>query len=153
MGSRMSSARFAPLLVGLVGLSACGAPSARPGAPLGGARPPYSAADLAAIVDIDALAIAPDASELAVVTDRSGAYELWTATLDASGRAGPLVQRTRAGESVSGLAYAPDGASLVFEMDRGGDERRDLWIARRGPTRRSPRSRRASRRTGARSPT
>jgi dipeptidyl aminopeptidase/acylaminoacyl peptidase len=88
-------------------------------------------AQLAAVVDIAEVAIAPDGGEVAFVTDRSGAFELWTVPLR-DGVVGEARQRTHADEQVSGLAYSPDGALLVFEMDHGGDERTDLWLLRRG---------------------
>jgi dipeptidyl aminopeptidase/acylaminoacyl peptidase len=125
---RLLAAMFA------LSLAACGAGDAVPvNAPLAAsaARPPRTAAELAEVVSIDSIAVAPDGSEIAVVTDRSGAFEIWTLRLDGGGPA-ELRQRTRAGEHVSGPAYAPDGSALIFEMDQGGSERNDLWILRRG---------------------
>jgi dipeptidyl aminopeptidase/acylaminoacyl peptidase len=94
-------------------------------------RAPYGPAALAAAVDITELAIAPDGDEVAWVSDKSGSLELYSAPLSGAGL-GAAVQRTHAKEVVSGVRYAPDGAAILFEMDHGGDERTDLWIARRG---------------------
>jgi dipeptidyl aminopeptidase/acylaminoacyl peptidase len=91
-------------------------------------RQPYTAADLAGVVNIFEVAISPGGDEIAYVSDRSGAFELWTA-----GRAGggwQSRQRTDLKEVVSGLTYGPD-SGIVFCVDHGGDERNDLWILRR----------------------
>jgi Tol biopolymer transport system component len=65
-------------------------------------------------VDISEVAIAPDGDEIAFVSDRSGAYELWTLALVGGAAPGEPVQRTHEGDSVSGVSYSPDGRSLVF---------------------------------------
>ena len=93
-------------------------------------RAAYSPDELAGAVDYSELALSSDGAELAVASDRSGDVEVWTAAVK-DGVAGALVQRTRLGQQVSGLAYSPDGA-LLFGCDRGGDEREDLWRLRRG---------------------
>jgi dipeptidyl aminopeptidase/acylaminoacyl peptidase len=111
---------LALLLVGCSG--AQHAPATR------GARAPYAAAQLAEVVDFTSVAVSPDGSEVAFVTDRTGSFELWTL---ARGEHAPR-QRTHANEDVSGLAYSPDGSMLAFEIDHGGDERPDLWLLRRG---------------------
>jgi dipeptidyl aminopeptidase/acylaminoacyl peptidase len=82
-------------------------------------------------VDISEVAIAPDGDEIAFVSDRSGAYELWTLALVGGAAPGEPVQRTHEGDSVSGVSYSPDGRSLVFARDRDGDERPDLYLLRR----------------------
>jgi dipeptidyl aminopeptidase/acylaminoacyl peptidase len=83
-------------------------------------------------VDVSEVAISPAGDEVAFVSDRSGAYELWTLALAVGAPVGEPVQRTHERDTVSGLAYAPDGRTLVFERDRGGDERPDLYALRRG---------------------
>ncbi len=95
-------------------------------------RRAWTPAELSAAVDVAEIALSPDGRELAFVSDRSGAYELWTVALDGGKAAGEPVQRTQARESVGGIAWAPDSSALAFEMDRGGDERTDLWMLRRG---------------------
>ncbi len=119
------------LLLPLLAIVACTRPSPAP------RREPeprraWTAEELSAAVDLSEIALAPDGRELAFVSDRSGAYELWTLALAGGKAAGEPLQRTRARESVGGLAWAPDSSALVFEMDRGGDERTDLWLLRRG---------------------
>jgi dipeptidyl aminopeptidase/acylaminoacyl peptidase len=85
--------------------------------------------------DFGEVAISPDGREVAFTEDASGAIELYTLALDESSTAtGAPTQRTRSREHVSGLVYAPDGSAIVFEMDRGGDERTDLWRIVRGGT-------------------
>jgi dipeptidyl aminopeptidase/acylaminoacyl peptidase len=112
-----------------VALAACSAP-ASPGvaAPTVPVRPAYSPAALASLTSFEEVALASDGTELAFTTDRSGAFELWTMSLDPPA---PALQRTRANEHVSGLAYAPGGSQLLFLMDHGGDERPDVWLLRR----------------------
>ncbi len=95
------------------------------------ARAAFTANELANVVDVSEVAIAPDGSELAFVTDRSGAYELWTMRIN-RGVAGEPKQRTTANEQVSGLVYSPNGQELFFEIDEGGNERTDLWALRKG---------------------
>lgn len=119
--------RFAPVLAVHLAALACG-PGPRVPAPA--ARPAYSSAELAEVVSVAEVAVAPDGSEISFTSDRSGAYELWTVSLGDTG-AIPR-QRTRAREFVSGIVYSPDGSLLIFEMDSGGDERTDLWMLRRG---------------------
>lgn len=122
----MSLRRVVPVLIGL--LAACGpaAPSAT--SPAAAARPPYTAAELAAVVELSDLDVSPGGDEIAFVSNRSGANEIWTT----SAAGGEPRQRTQAGERVSDPSYSPDGSTLIFAMDHGGDERNDLWILRRG---------------------
>jgi dipeptidyl aminopeptidase/acylaminoacyl peptidase len=112
-GSRSSGACF---FAAFAALASCG--------PL----PPYGARDLADAAKIDEVEIAPDATEIAFVWDRSGTPELWTAELRGGGAATP-VQRTHLRERVYDLEYSASG-DLVFAADHGGDERGDLWILR-----------------------
>ncbi len=94
-------------------------------------RRAYTPTELSAAVDVAEVAIAPGGDEIAFVSDRSGAYELWVLRLADGTPSGEPLQRTHEGETVSGLAYARDGRSLVFQRDRGGDERPDLFLLRR----------------------
>jgi dipeptidyl aminopeptidase/acylaminoacyl peptidase len=91
-------------------------------------RPPYTATDLAQAANIYEIAVAPEGDEIAYVSDRSGAHELWTASRTKD--MWESHQRTTMKERVSGLAYGP-GSELVFCVDHGGDERNDLWLLRR----------------------
>ena len=88
-------------------------------------RPPYTAADLAQVVNIFEASIAPGGDEIAYVSDSSGARELWTATPTKDGWR--LRQRTELKERVSRIAYGPN-SEIVFCVDHGGDERNDLWL-------------------------
>src|SRR5262245_66642915 len=95
-------------------LTGCTFGSAASPAPAHGPNAPYSAADLAAVSQIEEMALAPDGAELAYVGDESGALELYTVRLDGGEGARPVaLQRTRAGERVNGLAWSPTGI-LVF---------------------------------------
>ncbi|MBN2361907.1 MAG: S9 family peptidase [Deltaproteobacteria bacterium] len=93
-------------------------------------RPPYTAAQLANVVEVSEVALSPDGKILAWATDRTGSFELWTAAI-ADGVVGAARQRTFAKEMVSQLTWSSTG-DLLFAMDRGGDERNDFWILRRG---------------------
>src|SRR5262245_40641192 len=95
------------LVPALVLLAACG--PAAPPSPSAPGRPPYTAAELAAVVGLSDLDVSPAGDEIAFVSDRSGAHEIWTASLGGEAR-----QRTRAGERVSDPSYAPDGSMLIF---------------------------------------
>ncbi len=108
-------------------LAGCGPAAPAVNAPAAG-RPPYTAAELAAVVRISEVDVAPEGDEVVFVSDRSGAKEIWTATPGG----GEPRQRTTAVERVSDPSYARDGSGLVFSMDHGGDERNDLWLLRKG---------------------
>ncbi len=86
----------------------------------------YTGAQLAAVVTVRELALAPDGRTLAYVSDRTGALELYT--LDLTRADAAPVQRTHAGEHVTDLAWSPDARTLTFAMDHGGDERTDLFV-------------------------
>ncbi|HVA92027.1 MAG TPA: LpqB family beta-propeller domain-containing protein, partial [Chloroflexota bacterium] len=66
----------------------------------------------------------PDGETLAFLTDITGVPQLWT--VPAAG--GWPDQRTFGAERVAGLAYAPVGDRLLFQMDTGGDERIQLYL-------------------------
>lgn len=98
----------------------------------GADRAAFSPQDIAQAVDIGPIAIAPDGAEMAFVTDRSGAPELWTARIQ-RGVVSTPVQRTTLGHRISNLSYAYLG-DLVFSADPAGDGREDLWLLERGAT-------------------
>ena len=117
----MRSLRF----VALLAMAGCAGAPARGGAIDSHVPAPYTGAQLAAVVDITEVALSPDGNTLAFVTDRTGSFELFTVDLTVANAAPE--QRTRADESVSGLAWSPRSDRLLFEMDHGGDERADLF--------------------------
>ncbi len=67
----------------------------------------------------------PAADRLAFLWDASGVPQLWTVEVDAAGA--PPRPLTSFPDQVGALAAAPAGGRLVFGMDRGGDERHQLW--------------------------
>lgn len=92
-------------------------------------RPPYSPERLAWVRDVSLSRLSPDGRELAFVTDTTGALELWK--VPAAG--GWPEQLSALGEQVIAVEWAPDGKSLLFASDFGGDERPDLyWVDAQG---------------------
>ncbi len=86
-------------------------------------RPPYAPEQLSLIRHIPECQISPDGSQVAFVTDITGALELWV--IPASG--GWPTQLTNLHEQVSDVRWSPDSQWLVFASDYGGNERRDLF--------------------------
>ena len=87
-------------------------------------RPAYSPRRLALprqLLDVEA---APDGKTAFFVTDVTGALELWSAPA----RGGWPAQLTDLGEWVSEPAVSPDGTTIAFAADHGGDERHDLYL-------------------------
>ncbi|MBI4422373.1 MAG: S9 family peptidase [Elusimicrobia bacterium] len=116
---------------------------------------PYGAEELAATREVSSLALSPDGCQVAFAADISGSQELWLAPA-----CGPAKDReprplreepawpdqaSALGGQATELAFSPDGASVLFASDHGGDERRDLFLASaaRGSVRRLTRTRSA----------
>lgn len=70
------------------------------------------------------LAISPDGTTVAYSSNASGTFDLWTSPL-VGGQPRRLTHLTN--QAVSRVAWAPDGKSLVFSADRGGDEQYRLY--------------------------
>src|SRR4051812_672406 len=94
-------------------------------------RSAFTPEQLSGAVGYADIEIAPDGSEVAFTTDKSGSYEVWTAPI-VEGVIGARTQRTHQKENATGLRYSPDGQTLVFGNDHGGDERNDLFLLARG---------------------
>lgn len=77
----------------------------------------------AALTGVPLLEQARAAADGAVVyvSDRSGGYEVWTA------RGGTELQLSRLGEVTEHPRVSPDGRTVIFSADQGGDEVYDLW--------------------------
>jgi dipeptidyl aminopeptidase/acylaminoacyl peptidase len=86
-------------------------------------RAPYTPEQLSLIRHITECKISPDGSQVAFVTDITGALELWV--IPASG--GWPTQLTNLNEQVADIRWSPDSQWLVFTSDYGGNERRDLF--------------------------
>jgi proline iminopeptidase len=69
-------------------------------------------------------AISPDGAELAWISDRTGVGQIWSMAWPN----GSPKQRLATAEKVGNLAFSPKSRDLVFTMDRGGDERHQLWL-------------------------
>ena len=68
---------------------------------------------------------------LAFISDRSGIPQLWvsdpvTGAVDPD-RGVPVQQVTDTPDRISALTTTPDGETLIFGMDTGGDEHQQLW--------------------------
>ncbi|MFD0690955.1 S9 family peptidase [Actinomadura fibrosa] len=70
------------------------------------------------------LALSPDGSMVAYSSNASGHFDLWTVPV-AGGKPRRLTRLTE--RAVRQIAWAPDGKSLVFTADRGGDEQYRLY--------------------------
>ncbi len=88
------------------------------------ARPAYSPRRLALVRAVTAVDSSPDGRSAYFVTDVTGDLELWSV----SAAGGWPVQLTDLGQQVIEPAVSPDGASVAFASDYGGDERPDLFL-------------------------
>ena len=84
-------------------------------------RPAHSPKRMALVRQIGAVDSAPDGRAAYFVTDITGALELWSMPADG----GWPLQLTDLGEQVTSPVSSPDGKSLLFASDYGGDERPD----------------------------
>lgn len=66
----------------------------------------------------------PDGARLALMSDTSGSWNVWTMNLNGS----DLRQLTRAPSRDAAAAWSPDGRWLVFSSDRVNDVWPDLWL-------------------------
>lgn len=89
-------------------------------------QPSYSPEQLARLPEITELDLSPDGCLAAFSADLSGAQELWV--LPVCGAVGTARQLSRLGEQVTEVHFSPDGKKVLFASDRGGDERRDLFL-------------------------
>ncbi|MBI4346934.1 MAG: S9 family peptidase [Elusimicrobia bacterium] len=104
---------------------------------------PITPQQLAQQRTITELAFSPDGCRVAFASDISGAVEVWSVSVcrDAAGakvlREEPAwpEQLSALNEQATELTFAPDGDGVLFASDRGGDERRDLYVTnvRGGP--------------------
>jgi dipeptidyl aminopeptidase/acylaminoacyl peptidase len=127
----MNRAFLLPLL--LVSTSALAAPIPTPERPVTDPKSLVSPADpLAAPVPIDDLVFSrgvgdatwsSDGRQLFVSTNLTGRYNIWR--MDASG-SWP-VQLTQSDDAQSGLAVSPDGRTLYYTQDKGGNEQYDIY--------------------------
>ncbi|MDX6768198.1 MAG: S9 family peptidase [Elusimicrobiota bacterium] len=88
------------------------------------ARPAYSPKRLALVRSVTAVDAAPGGETAYFVTDATGDLELWS--VPAGG--GWPVQLTDLGQQVIEPVVSPDGKTVVFASDYGGDERPDLFL-------------------------
>lgn len=86
-------------------------------------RAPYTAEQLAFVRRLSECRLSPNGKTIAFVSDATGSPELWV--VPATG--GWPIQLTELHEEVTGVRWAPDGKSLVFATDYGGNERHDLY--------------------------
>jgi len=72
--------------------------------------------------------VSADGATLAWIGDDEGLPQLWAADLGG----GPRRRLSKGDERVTAAAFGPVGGDLVFAMDRGGDERHQLYLRRNG---------------------
>ena len=70
---------------------------------------------------------------IAFISDRSGVPQVWvtdpvTEPIADAGAGLPVRQLTQVPDRVAALSAAPDGQSIVFGMDTGGNEHQQLWL-------------------------
>ncbi|MGK9170500.1 S9 family peptidase [Inquilinus limosus] len=69
-------------------------------------------------------ALSPDGGLMAFLSDETGFHQIW---LQPAG-GGTAWRAAETEEPVGALAFSPKNRDLVFTMDRGGDERHQLWL-------------------------
>jgi dipeptidyl aminopeptidase/acylaminoacyl peptidase len=78
---------------------------------------------------LDVIAVSPDGSTLAYVSNDGGQYNLWLRSLGGDGE--PRQVTSFADRSVRSVAWSPDGAGLAFSADRDGDEQFQVFVVDR----------------------
>ncbi|MGH2498471.1 MAG: S9 family peptidase, partial [Candidatus Limnocylindria bacterium] len=71
--------------------------------------------------------LAPDGGEVAFSWNRSGIHEIFSARLDGE----RIYQLTDAGERSVSPRYSPDGGTIAFLRDHGGNEKLGIWLVDR----------------------
>lgn len=69
-------------------------------------------------------ALSPDGGLMAFLGDQTGFHQIW---LQPAG-GGVAWRAAETPEPVGALAFSPKSRDLIFTMDRGGDERHQLWL-------------------------
>ncbi|TME29623.1 MAG: S9 family peptidase, partial [Chloroflexi bacterium] len=89
-------------------------------------------AELAGVPYVDyiwgGIDLSADGSEVAFAWNRSGTFEIYSAPLEGDER---IFQLTDAKERSVWPRWSPDGRSVAFLRDAGGDERFDIWLVDR----------------------
>ncbi len=91
--------------------------------PLNSNARPVPLDDLAVSRGIRDAVISPDGKRVFISTNLTGRYNIWR--IDSEG--GWPVQLTQSEDVQEGLAVSPDGRTLYFMQDKGGDEMHDLF--------------------------
>jgi dipeptidyl aminopeptidase/acylaminoacyl peptidase len=72
------------------------------------------------------VAISPDGTAVAYVSNQGGQYNLWTHPLRGDGEATQLTAYTD--QSVRAVAWSPSGTTLAYSADRDGDEQYQIYV-------------------------
>lgn len=85
---------------------------------------PLSIPSLMARAEARDESVAPDGNTLAFLSNVSGTSQVWARALPK----GTPRQLTNMPDKIGTIAFSPVARSLLFTMDRGGDERHQLWL-------------------------
>jgi Tol biopolymer transport system component len=85
---------------------------------------PLSMTDLISMAEARAVAVSADGALLAWLSNASGTHQIWLRDLPD----GEARQLTDMPDRIGAMAFSPVARDLVFTMDRGGDERHQLWL-------------------------
>lgn len=95
--------------------------------PTGPALHPIPLADLPFLRDLSGAVWTPDGREIIISTNLTGRYNLWSIPADG----GFPLQLAQSEESQQGVATSPDGKSILYESDIGGNIIGDLFLISR----------------------
>ncbi len=81
--------------------------------------------DFAAVITYGSASFSPDGTQLAVINNRSGQYNIWLQPLEG----GPQTQLTfYTDNAVRELAWSPDGKQILYTADYQGNEKHQLFL-------------------------
>lgn len=85
-----------------------------------------SMSGLMSVAEARGEAVSHDGKLLAYLSNSSDTHQIWLRGLPG----GPARQLTDMPERIGAIAFSPKSHDVIFTMDRGGDERHQLWLIR-----------------------